>query len=94
MIQNTAVMACNPQHNVLSASCRDLGSNALILPAGKPGSSAREPKQQQEQQLSKSQLKKLRQVQLKKERRQQLSEVRGAGTCRQSLDLLCTHAAK
>jgi hypothetical protein len=54
-----------------------LGSNALILPAGKTGSSGREPKeQQQEQQLSKSQLKKLRQVQLKKERRQQLSEVR------------------
>jgi hypothetical protein len=61
--------------------CRDLGSNALILPAaGKAGSSSKGAgarEQQPEQQLSKSQLKKLRQVQLKKERRQQLSEVRG-----------------
>jgi hypothetical protein len=65
--------------NPLSCSCRDLGTNALILPAGKPGSSGKgagPQQQQQQQQLSKSQLKKLRQVQLKKERRQQLSEVR------------------
>ncbi|WIA09508.1 hypothetical protein OEZ85_008906 [Tetradesmus obliquus] len=56
----------------------DLGSNALILPAaGAAGGSGKgtAAKQQPEQQLSKSQLKKLRQVQLKKERRQQLGEV-------------------
>jgi hypothetical protein len=55
------------------------GSNALIMPANKPGNagSAGEQQLQQQAPLSKSQLKKLKQVQMKKERREQLSEVGG-----------------
>lgn len=74
------LLICRSLHT-FADSCRgvDLGSNALILPAGKAaagsskGSGANS--EQPQQQLSKSQLKKLKQVQLKKERREQLSQV-------------------